>query len=213
MMSTEPNTEVYQSLASLRNISRQFVSTISIAKGAAQTLTSNLVGSGIVPRFQLKDSDLKKRLQDLFTQSASKMNFTEEKSSYYTDQYHVAHNVFANGEVFVRFVYREPNAKLPVLFQYQLLEAEYCDESYTEKITENKVIKVGKEFDRQNRLTAYHLFKDHPNDMYQTGDPYFRKRIPKKNVLHIGLAERLGQIRYKPFLTPILKKLFKIHGS
>ncbi|MCP3967196.1 MAG: phage portal protein [Lentisphaerae bacterium] len=99
MMSTGPNTEVYQSLASLRNTSRQFVSTNPIAKGTAQTFTSNLVGSGIVPRFQLKDSDLKKRLQDLFHQSASKMNFTEEKSSYYTDQYHVAHNVFASGEV------------------------------------------------------------------------------------------------------------------
>ncbi len=32
MMSTGPNTEVYQSLASLRNISRQFVSTNPISK-------------------------------------------------------------------------------------------------------------------------------------------------------------------------------------
>ncbi|MCP4050137.1 MAG: phage portal protein, partial [bacterium] len=82
-----------------------------------------------------------------------------------------------------------------------------CDESYSENITDDRIIKVGKEFNRHTQLTAYHLFKDHPYDMYQIGDPYFRKRIPKKNVLHIGLAERLGQIRYKPFMTPILQKL------
>ncbi len=210
-----PNTEAYQSLKQLRNTSRKFVGTNTYAAGAAKSFSSNMVGSGIRPRWQIKDYDLKQRLQDLWDESITKMNFIEEKSSFYSDQSHAANDIFSSGEVFIRFVYQKRNLGLPVPFQYQMLESDYCDENYDEFISHNRRVKMGIELDKYGRRTAYHLFKEHPNDIFATQNvhTFERQRIPKKHMLHIGIAERRGQLRYKPWLTPALLRLWQIDNA
>ncbi len=215
MRGTGPNTELSRSLSNLRNVSRKFVDHNAYASGAAKTYCSNMIGSGIKPRWQLEDSELKKRLQDLWAESSKSFNFNYDNASFYTDQYHCAHDVFTSGEVFVKFIHRKKSVSRPVPFSYQMLDADHCDENYNESLSQNSIVKMGIEFDRYSRRKAYHLYREHPNDIMPNifNDVYEKIRIPKKRILHIGLSNRLGAIRYKPWLSPVLVRLWQLDNA
>ncbi|MGD9975729.1 MAG: phage portal protein [Desulfatirhabdiaceae bacterium] len=59
MSSAGPNNTLFSSLGSLRSRLRELVRNDPQIDGGLDTLVSNLVGMGISPRWQIKDSELK----------------------------------------------------------------------------------------------------------------------------------------------------------
>ena len=66
LSSAGPNNSLYSSLNSLRSRSRELVRNDPQIDGGMDTLVANIVGTGITPRWQLKDTGLKKEIQELW---------------------------------------------------------------------------------------------------------------------------------------------------
>ena len=67
LSSSGPNTALYQSLGSLRSRSRELIRNNPLVDGGVDSYAANIVGSGISPRWQMEDTDLKMRIQELWT--------------------------------------------------------------------------------------------------------------------------------------------------
>lgn len=101
--------------------------------------------------------------------------------------------------------YREDYKLVPLC--YQLIESEQLDNSMdrprseTGDYIENKILN-GREFDENNRVVAYHIFEDHPQEFFGgnhsammgtgavVGVGIRRKRIPAERVIDLTLFTR-----------------------
>ncbi|SCY44838.1 phage portal protein [Desulfoluna spongiiphila] len=204
-----PNTAVGNSLASLRGRSRQAIRNNPLAKGGQGTFTSNMVGSGITPRFQFKDPDLKEQVQELWLDSVPEFDF-DGNADFYGLQAVASNALFSDGEVLALFRPRNSYADLAVPFQVQLLEADHLDVAYSTTLPNGNKIRMGIEFSRTGQRVAYHLHKDHPGEYFMNDNSAVRTRIPAKNICHIFDPMRPGQQRGLPGMASILAKLHEI---
>jgi lambda family phage portal protein len=97
-------------------------------------------------------------------------------------------------------------------FALQFLEADYLDENYNEELRDGNYIKMGIEFDKYQRPTAYHILTKHPGDAtyYRHGRTY--ERIPAEDIIHGFVIERPGQSRGVPWMHTAMTRLNMIAG-
>ena len=195
--SAGPNSALFGSLATLRNRQRQLVRNNPLVDGGVDSLVANMVGTGITPRWQVEDSGLKKEIQELWADSVPEMD-ADGVSSFYGFQAVAAHTMVNGGETLARFVHRSPYEDLIVPLQVQVMEGDHLDESMNELAPNNNEIRMGIEFDGQNRRTAYWIYKNHPGEFFLTVDHTEKIRIPAGDVMHVGRPKRAGQIRFAP---------------
>lgn len=112
--------------------------------------------------------------------------------------------VARDGEALVELLPGFPNA---FGFAVRLLDVDLLDENYNEPARDGQNrIAQGVELDKWGRPVAYHLWTRHPMAQMATGDRK-RERIPASRILHLGRPRRVGQVRYEPWLTPVLVPL------
>lgn len=209
--SAGPNTAIYSSISTLRNRSRQLIRNNALASGAAETFVSNVVGSGITPRFQIQDTEIKKSVQTLWADSVSEFDY-DGVLDFYGLQGLVAHALFDAGECLVIFKPMRKSSGLAVPLQIQIVEADHLDEAYSTVLPNGHSVKMGIEYDAKGKRCAYWLWKNHPGESSITtgGEANERIRIPARNCLHIFDPLRPGQQRGRPRLSSIIVKLHDI---
>ncbi len=115
--------------------------------------------------------------------------------------------VARDGEALVELIPGYPNA---YGFAVRLLDVDLLDEEFNrpakDGLNGNRVVQ-GVELDRWGRPVAYHLWTRHPAEQYLSVGDRKRERIPADRVLHLGRTRRVGQVRYEPWLTPVLVPL------
>ncbi len=199
-----PNTTLFSSLSNLRARSRELVRNDPQIDGGLDTLVSNLVGSGINPRWQLDDPELKAAIHAKWNEWTCDAD-ADGLLDFYGLQALVARSVIESGEVFVRFRPRYFRDSLPVPLQLQILESDHVDASYNAVAPNGNEIRMGIEFNRLGRRTAYWVFKDHPGEQFITQSGYGeRRRIPANQMLHVFKPLRPGQQRGRPWLSSII---------
>ena len=202
-----PNSAIGNSLTSLRGRSRQLFRNNPLAKGGKETFTSNMVGSGITPRFQFKDNpELKEEIQELWQDSVPELDF-DENLDFYGMQTIVSDTVFSDGEILALYKPQSTYADLAVPFQVQLLETDHLDVSYTTFLSNGNPVRMGIEYNKQGKKIAYWLHKDHPGEYAFFNNSVERVRIPKSQIEHIFDPTRPGQQRGLPSLSSIIVKL------
>lgn len=85
-------------------------------------------------------------------------------------------------------------------FAVQLIDPDRLDESMNVNVTSRLVV-MGVEVDRVNRPLVYHILSEHPAD---TGGGRTATAVPAKRIIHLGRHRRVGQVRYEPWMTPVL---------
>lgn len=189
---------------------RDAVRNNSHAKSASDTFASNLVGTGIIPRWphlrtylqenmglsEGKAKDITYQLTDewhRWTQSAD----GDGVRDFYGLQTIVAKSLLSGGEIFARMRTRPLSRGLRVPLQIQLIEGEQLDESKGH---------MGIETRRTGGRIAYWFFPQHPGDseFSSSGQP---RRVPADEVAHAYLADRPGQLRGVPLLATVLTRL------
>lgn len=206
-----PNTALYGSLSYLRSRSRELTRNNPIAENGVESFASNLVGTGIIPRWRITDPALKAQIQELWA------DWTEEADAYGTCDFYglqalAARSLIDSGEVLARFRPRYPGDLLSVPLQIQLLEPDHLDETY-ESIapTSGNPIRMGIEFDKNiGRRVAYWVFRDHPGEQFFNAGIASRVRIPASEILHLYRPLRPGQARGRPWLTSIISRLHEL---
>ena len=198
-----------------------------LATSAVDNFESQIVGNGIKPKWNLKDEQLKILIENEFKLSATSKNIDHGGlCDYYGLQALAAREIFEGGEVFVRRHIRplnwspNPNVKQPmrVPLQMQLIEAEQCpiwlNITATPGATVAKpgsVIRTGKEFDKDGRLAAFHMYQEHPGEtMFFTSSALQFTRISSDHVLHCYKPFRAGLLRGQPHLSSVLVLLHEL---
>lgn len=197
---------------------RYLVRNNGYALNAVECFSSNVVGTGIVPRWlppQVAgsntsgdgESDLKKRGLQLW------IDWTDEADAEgLTDLYglmrRAAREVFVAGECFIRRRPRFLSDGLTVPLQLQMLPSEMLDASFTQELDNGNRVRQGIEFDKIGRRVAYHFWTVHPGDTTERPTANLRTRVPASEVLHILDPLEGGQIRGLSRLTAAIVSLW-----
>jgi lambda family phage portal protein len=206
--SSSINALLASSLSTLRTRSHDIARKNPYAANAIDSIVSNCIGTGIKPQSKAKDSEFRKKIQELW------LNWTDESDSaeladFYGLQALVLRSVIECGECFVRLKIDKSNSTVPL--KLQVLESEHLDSSKDSALPNGHIIRSGIEFDKHGKRVAYYLYKEHPGESsLLTNLNIDSVRIPAKEILHIYRPLRPGQIRGEPWLSNVLLKLHEL---
>lgn len=203
------NAETQTTLETLRNRSRDVVRNNPYAAGGLDALVSFQVGTGIVPRSATGNQALDKQWQAAFEAWAGNADVAGAMD-FYALQAAAARARAQDGEALLRLVplsRREASAAgLDVPLQLQLLEADYISSFRDQLGTQLAAIRQGVELDAWGKPVAYHLFTAHPGETWGPAG-MDTVRVPAGELLHLYRADRPGQLRGVPDLTPAIPRL------
>jgi len=200
--SSGPNSSLSSSLPNLRNRSRAAHRNNPWLFKGVESLVSNEIGTGIIPRSLSEDDDLKKSVNALWATSCAELD-TEKTLNFYGMQAQMVRARRTSGEVFIRRRVRRLGAAT-VPMQIQVLESEFVDVNLNKKLSNGNEIKCGVEFNRRGARVAYWMYIYHPAD--GTGGFNKQIRVPARDVIHHYMPTRPGQIRGEPDAAQALLK-------
>lgn len=208
--SAGPSSAISGSLRSLRGRSRQLIRNNPLADGGFDSYVANIIGSGINPRWQIKDPMIKLALQELWDDSVDEFDFYGLQNIY-GQQSQVVRGMAGDGEILARLVPRPPEEGLAVPLQVQLLEADHLDESYNTIWENGNEIRMGIEFDEEGKRVAYHLWPEHPGEAYLTRRNIAQRiRVLAAEIIHVFRPLRAGQMRGRPWLSSVIVRIHEL---
>lgn len=179
----------------LRSRARYEVANNSYAKGIVLTLANDTIGTG--PRLQmLTPEDSTNRLvEQEFMLWSDAVNLPEKLRTMRSSR-------AESGEVFAMLV---ANAKVdsPVKLDLRLIEADQVATPDLVRQSSGLNFVDGIEFDAAGNPAAYHVLKSHPGDSLARFSLEF-VRVPAEAMIHYYRADRPGQSRGIPEITPAL---------
>ena len=209
-----PNAEIRPALKTLRDRSRDLVRNNPYAAAGLDLVVSYQVGAGIVPRSATKDTDLDRRVDELWAGWAAKADLSG-RTDVYGLQSLLARARAESGEALAQIVplpaqeARRRGMVVPVALQ--VMEADHLDDAFDGAPRAGDVIRQGIEFDGYQTPIAYHILPQHPAEVdAMLGGVALavqRVRIPADRMMHLFRQDRPGQIRGVPDLAPVMTRL------
>lgn len=207
--SSGPNKAV-TGLQNIRNRSRDTVRNDWTGTSGVQHWTTNLIGTGIVPRMsRIKAGDRKKALIDLWDRWCKTCD-ADSTSDFYGLQTLATRAWLEAGECFVRLRPRRADSGMEIPLQVQLIESEFVpllDADTWPGLPVGNRIRSGVELNRSGQRVAYWVYKEHPGDGQATINSSDLVRVAKSQMLHLFEPKRPGQLRGVPEFASVLAKL------
>ncbi|MEX0715164.1 MAG: phage portal protein, partial [Planctomycetaceae bacterium] len=178
----------------LRNRARYEVANNSYARGIILTLANDCVGTG--PRLQLLTGDpaANHRVEHAFARWAKAVRLAEKLRTLRTA-------CACDGEAFAILT---SNERMPtdIRLDLRLVEADFVTTPDLWMEAPNAV--DGIRFDADGNPAEYHVLKEHPGDLPSAGFRFEYDHVPAESMIHLFRADRPGQARGIPELTPAL---------
>lgn len=177
----------------LRNRARYEVANNSYARGIVLTLANDVVGTG--PRLQMLtgDPDADRRIEKAFADWACAVGLASKLRTLRMAR-------AESGEGFLLLA-RNPKQADSVQLDVRLIEA---DQIATPDLRTNQPLAIdGIVFDEYGNPVEYHVLKQHPGDRRWLSN-FEYDRIPAGVMVHYFRADRPGQSRGIPDITPAL---------
>lgn len=208
--SSGPNTAI-GGLQKIRDRARDLARNEWSGAANVRVWTSNMIGTGIVPRPRTKNKRLKNKLTQLWRKWVEVAD-ADGVLDFYGLQALVVRTWFTCGEAFVRIRPRRAEDGLPVPLQLQVLEGDMVpllDADVYPGMPAGHTIRQGVEFNRIGRRVAYWMYRNHPGDTPRTLDVAadLLYRVPAETVCHIFEPLRPGQIRGVPEMASVITRL------
>lgn len=214
-------------LATLRERSRDLVRNDGIASGAVDTITTNIIGSGIRPQSRL-DREVLKINEDYADQLQKQIEKVWERWVPYADAggrmnfYEIEElserSRMINGEsIVIPLRLPETGRKRPYSFALQCIESDRLTTPYD--LFADKNIRLGVQVGVYGEPIAYYIRTNHPGDINYITNlsgnslinfiryPAFND-LGDPNIFHLYHVKRSGQTRGEPFFAPVIN-LFK----
>tara|TARA_B100000029_G_scaffold340547_1_gene332814 strand:- start:1247 stop:2635 length:1389 start_codon:yes stop_codon:yes gene_type:complete len=196
-----PNIANLANLRTARMRARDAVRNIPLASRAVDLDVTNIVGTGIVPRFDDRS------LASLWQQFEDECDASGIYDIYGLQEAGVR-AWRETGECFIRIRYRRPTDGLAVPVQLELLEADMVPLQNFPVLSNGNRIIQGIEFNGIGQRVAYWMHKQHPGENYGlTISQNDLVRVPADRVIHIFEPLRPGQVRGFPPLATVLQRL------
>jgi lambda family phage portal protein len=188
-----PNAALEHDLAWLIRRSRAAYRNIPWIRRAINSLVSNEIGSGIIPRFRCGNQALRDRLQTLWTAWIDEAD-ADGNLNFYGLQALAVQERLIGGECFIRLRPRLMSDGLTIPLQIQLLESEQLPMSiYTDERTQ-----YGIEISATGKRLAYWFYRRHPGERRYGAGLGELTRVPADAVIHHYQPLRAGQLRGEP---------------
>lgn len=192
------NTMLNAALTTLRNRSRAGHRNMPLLRSGIEKKVTNEIGIGITPRAKCADLKLRKTINELWDESCFQFD-PEGNLDVYGMQAQMARARRLSGECFIRVRYRSSSADLLVPIQFQVLEADFVPLDYNDTLSSGNRIIAGIEFNRRGQRVAYHMYREHPGEMYNYNASLANLvRVPASEVAHHFNPLHPGQIRGEP---------------
>ncbi len=177
----------------LRAWARYEVANNSYAKGIVLTLANDLIGTG--PRLQMvtDEAEVNRIIEREFARWAKAVRLAEKLRTMRMSR-------ATDGEVFVLLA-TNPEIDAPVKLDLRLIEADQVTTPDLSVLDENAT--DGIVFDQYGNPVEYHVLRKHPGDTRGSFSAEY-DRVPAERVIHYYRADRPGQSRGIPDLTPAL---------
>jgi lambda family phage portal protein len=170
---------------------------------------ADVIGSGIAPRWQLKDKGLKKELQELWNDWTMEADFYN-RADFYGLQSLICRAYMDAGESLTRIIPVRMNEANTVPLKLHVFEADHLDHTYNTWANGNE-IRMGIEINRDAKRLAYWPFVDHPGETFITQRNWVdRVRIPANRITHVFRQLRAGQMRGRPWMASIIVKMHEL---
>jgi len=187
------STQVRQTL---RNRARYEVANNSYAKGIVLTLAHDVIGTG--PRLQMltEDDTANRVVEEAFSDWAEAVGLADKLRTMRMAR-------ADSGEAFA-ILTSNPGLDTPVTLDIKLVEADQVTTPVHGLASVQPV--DGIVFDAYGNPNEYHILRRHPGDVYQVGNAGSElfDRVPASSVIHYFRADRPGQRRGIPDITPAL---------
>lgn len=193
------NTEIAAGLATLRNRSSDLARNNPYALKALESLTANIVSSGIRARW---GDTRTQELWDAWTVDAD----VGSDLDLYGLQMLAVRSWLERGDTVIRRRWRRLDDPLAVPFQIEVMEGDFLDHQKTTATATGGRIVQGVEFDPIGRRSAYWLHKTHPGETGITGSSVSAP-IAAVDIAHLYRATRAGQVRGIPWLAAVIQAL------
>lgn len=113
-----------------------------------------------------------------------------------------------DGEVLIRQI-TDPVSDFG--YKIEFLEADHLNETKNEIYTNGNRVVMGVEIDQNRKPVAYHLYKNHPNDLglNQNNETI---RVPAEEIIHAFVRQRPEQTRGYPFVSAVMGNIKMLNG-
>jgi lambda family phage portal protein len=208
--STDVNGEVRTAGARLRDVGREVVRNNAYGERAISVIASNVVGTGIIPSMDSPNkrlnANLERLLREHFDTPACDYN---GRLDLYGLQNLAMRTIPEAGEILVRRrdLSSEEQRRLgvPLPVQIQLLEADYLDSTKDGPMPDGGFCIQGVEFDSMGRVTAYHVFDEHPGTTTPRASNV--TRVPAEYIRLVLRPGRAGQVRGVSWFAPVAMRM------
>ena len=190
----------------LRDRSRYEVGNNCYADGIVTTLSNDVIGTG--PRLQLLIDQPGDDIKRSANQVERQFLLWSKKTGLAAKLRTMRRAMATDGEAFAILI-ANPQLDHSIKLDLRLVEAE--------QVTTPGMLGLGADeadgirFDRWGNPTEYHVLKNHPGGQSVMG-PLEYDVIPAANVIHLFRADRPGQVRGVPEITPALPLFALIRG-
>ena len=213
--------DINENLPTLRQRSRDIYMGVPIGRAAVNTMRTNVVGRGLMPKPTI-DADVLKispeKAKELERKISKEWELWAESAdcdmarldNFYELQQLAFLNWLASGDTLALLPVK-PRKNQPYDLRVQLIEADRLSSPDNFDTFDNQIV-GGVEVDADGEVVAYHFSKHHPlsyaNERmeWQRVEAY-GKRTGRRNVLHLMCRERIDQRRGVPFLAPVIEAL------
>ncbi|MCL4192748.1 MAG: phage portal protein [Thermoguttaceae bacterium] len=178
----------------LRSRARYEVANNSYARGIVLTLANDCVGTG--PRLQMltEDAEANRLVEQEFDEWAAAVNLPEKLRTMRIAR-------AESGEAFAMLL-SNPKIDSLVKLDVRLIEADQVATPELAGLSASKNAVDGIVFDSFGNPVEYHLLRSHPGD--PRGGSLEYERVPAAAMIHYFRADRPGQSRGVPEITPAL---------
>jgi len=203
------NSQLLPNLSTLRNRSRSAYRNHPYIFKAINTLVSDEIGGGILPRSTSTTN--KEELNDYWQRVSSNID-PEGVLDFNAMLTVMSTGKRVSGEVFIRKRVRR-GASFESPLQLQVLESEFLSESLNRVLPNGNRIVGGIEFNTRGQRVAYYFYTEHPGGN-GIGFLYQQKtvRILAKDVIHYYSPTRVGMVRGEPDASQSLLKTYSLEA-
>lgn len=212
---TSASAETQMAGKTLRYRSRDMRRNNGWYRRAISSITSNVIGSGIVASFQSRSAARAEQISEWYTRWAESTFCDWEGQLNLAGLQGLAMDTVAeSGEalIMMRWDNNPPAGMCPL--RLQVLEPDYLDPSrdlYPVNRNDNRILE-GIEYDKNDRVFGYWMFEQHPGDRVSFKTGYAQSRfVPAKDVIHIFRKDRPGQGRGIPWGHSVMLLLQDLH--
>lgn len=178
----------------LRRRARYEVANNCTARGILMTKAQDVIGRGPRVQFDTGSTEANSILEGAFAKWAKASKLAPKLRTAVTAR-------IQDGEIFALFTTNK-SLRHPVKADLRLVECDQIADPYQPVQTPNRV--DGIQFDAEGNPVTYRMLKQHPGELYLTPNPMEYSDIPADQIVHWFRADRPGQVRGIPEITPAL---------